>query len=242
MTDKAILIYPANYEISEPGADDINLSWPERYTSIIGGVRLGISGFKHLFASPFSSIIKLSAGGYLLNRGITGHCELYSQISKYTSEPVNINIRAVVIINKPRNEVYDFWRRFDNLPLFMNHLKSVELLDDDCSRWVLRLPSGVGSVSWVAEVVKDKPNEMIGWSSLPGSMIDTAGKVRFRDTPDGESTRVDIMVTYLPPAGGFGAGIARALNPMFKKMVEKDIQNFKHYMDIDYATDGVNYL
>jgi uncharacterized membrane protein len=222
--------------------NNINLNWPERYTSIIGGIRLSLTGFKHIFDSPFSSIIKLGAAGYLLNRGITGHCELYAQINKYTENPTNINIRSSFIVHKPRHEVYAFWRRFDNLPLFMSHLKSVELLDDDCSRWVLKLPASFVSINWVAEVVKDKPNEMIGWASLPGSVIDNAGKVRFRDAPDGNGTRVDVMITYQPPAGGFGASIARVITPMFKKMVEQDIQNFKHFMDIDYAEDMVTYL
>jgi uncharacterized membrane protein len=49
---------------------------------------------------------------------------------------------------------------------------------------------------------------MIGWSSLPGSIIDNAGKVRFRDTADGNGTMVDVMISYQPPAGGFGASIA----------------------------------
>jgi len=219
----------------------INLNWPERYTSIIGGVKLGYSGFKNLFASPFSSIVKIGAGGYLLNRGVTGHCELYAKIGKYTDDPDNINIRSAFIVHKPRHEVYAFWRRLDNLPLFMKHLKSVDLLPNDRSKWVLRLPTVVGSVSWMAEIVKDKPGEMIGWSSLPGSVIDNVGKVRFRDTGDG-NTRVDIVISYQPAAGGVGAGIARILSPVFRSMVEKDIQNFKHYMDIDYATDSINYL
>ena len=89
---------------------------------------------------------------------------------------------------------------------------------------------------------KDKPDEMIGWHSLPGSIIENAGKVRFRDGITGEGTRVDIVITYQPPAGKIGARVARVFTPMFKKMVEKDVLNFKHYMDIDYATDTLNYL
>jgi len=242
MTTEILIIEPVTSQIPEPDAEHINLSWAERYTSIIGGARLGLSGFKHIFSSPFSSILKIGAGGYLLNRGITGHCEIYDRIGKHTSHPVNINIRSSVIVHMPRHEVYVFWRKLDNLPLFMTHLKSVEVVDDINSHWVLKLPTGVASLSWDAEIVKDIPDEMIGWCSLPGSRIDSAGKVRFRDLIDGEGTRVDIMITYQPPAGGFGASIARVLNPVFKSMVEKDIQNFKHYMDIDYARDGVNYL
>ncbi len=217
----------------------INLTWPERYISIASGVKLAYSGFRHLFKSPFSSIIKLGAGGYLLNRGVTGHCELYSQIGKHTTGPVNVNIRSSFTINKPRAEVYAFWRKLDNLPLFMNHLESVDVLDGERSHWVLKLPTGVATVSWDAEIVHDIPGEMIGWSSLPGSIIDNAGKVRFRDTFNDHGTLVDVVISYQPPAGGLGAGLAHVLNPVFKKMVDDDVHNFKQYMDIASLEDVV---
>jgi uncharacterized membrane protein len=213
--------------------EKINLNWPERYFSIATGVKLSFSGLRHLFSSPLTSILKLGAGGYLLNRGVTGHCAIYSRIGKDTQEPVNINIKSTFTIDKPRQEVYNFWRKLDNLPLFMNHLESVELLDNERSHWVLKLPAGVGTISWDASIVKDKPGEVIGWSSLPDSIIDNAGKVFFRDTPDGKGTLVDVVITYQPPAGGVGASIAHVLNPFFKNVVDNDVRNFKQYMDID---------
>jgi uncharacterized membrane protein len=136
--------------------------------------------------------------------------------------------------------VYDFWRKLDNLPMFMNHLESVEQLDDTRSHWILRLPTGVGSVSWDAQIVKDKPGEVIGWSSLPGSIIDNAGKVFFRDAADGKGTIVDVIISYRPPAGGVGAGIANLLNPVFKNMVDTDVRNFKQYMDLDNSLQPVH--
>jgi len=210
---------------------DINLTWPERYISVAAGVKLSFSGLRHLFKSPFSSLLKLGAGGYLLNRGITGHCELYSQAGKHSLSPVNVNIKSSFTVNKPREAVYNFWRKLDNLPLFMNHLESVEVIDEDRSHWVLKLPTGVASVSWDAEIVMDVPYELIGWSSLPDSIIDNAGKIRFRDTADG-GTLIDLVITYQPPAGGFGASVAHILNPVFKNMVDTDVQNFKQYMDL----------
>jgi uncharacterized membrane protein len=242
MKTRTLILQPKKQQEPEIKEEPANLSWPERYTSLIGGAMLSYSGFKNLFGSPLTSIVKIGAGGYMLNRGLTGHCELYSRIDKYTSEPVNINIRSSFVIHKPRHEVYAFWRRLDNLPLFMTHLKSVELLADDRSRWVLKLPTGLNTLTWDAEIVKDKPNEMIGWSSLPGSVLENAGKVRFRDGITGDGTRVDVVITYQPPAGTVGARVARLFNPLFKKIVEKDVQNFKHYMDIDYAEDMVNYI
>ncbi len=217
----------------------INLTWPERYVSIATGVKLAFSGFKHLFKKPFSSILKLGAGGYLLNRGITGHCELYSQIGKKTTDPVNVNIRSSFTIKKPRIEVYNFWRKLDNLPLFMNHLESVDVIDDIRSHWILKLPTGVATLSWDAEIVHDVPGEMIGWSSMPGSIIDNAGKVRFRDSFDEQGTLVDVVISYQPPAGGLGASLAHVLNPVFKNLVNQDVNNFKQYMDIADEVDTI---
>ena len=210
---------------------DINLNWPERYISIAAGVKLSFSGIRNLFKSPFTSILKLGAGGYLVNRGISGHCELYSQAGKTNSSPVNVNIRSSFTVNKSRIEVYNFWRKLDNLPLFMKHLESVDVIDEKRSHWVLKLPTGVANVSWDAEIVHDDPGYMIGWSSLPDSIIDNAGKIRFRDAENG-GTLVDVVISYLPPAGGFGASVAHVLNPVFKKLVDDDIQHFKQYMDI----------
>lgn len=223
---------------TEPANDRINLNWPERYVSIAAGVKMGFSGFRHIFKSPFSSILKIGAGGYLLNRGVTGHCEIYSQIGKNTTDPVNVNIKSSFSVDKPRAEVYQFWRKLDNLPLFMNHLERVDVIDNERSHWVLKLPANVASVSWDAEIVHDVPNDVIGWSSLPDSIIDNAGKVRFRDTIDG-GTLVDVVITYQPPAGGFGASLAHVLNPLFKNMVDRDVQNFKQYMDLSEIDETV---
>ncbi|HVW94955.1 MAG TPA: SRPBCC family protein [Mucilaginibacter sp.] len=209
----------------------INLTWPERYISIAAGVKLSFSGIRNIFKKPFSSILKLGAGGYLVNRGISGHCELYTQAGKLSTAPANINIRSSFTIDKPRTEVYSFWRKLDNLPLFMNHLENVEVIDESRSHWVLKLPTGVATVSWDAEIVHDDPGYMIGWSSLPDSIIDNAGKIRFRDTVDG-GTLVDVAISYQPPAGGLGYSLAHIFNPVFKKMVDDDVQNFKQYMDI----------
>ncbi|MES2274809.1 MAG: SRPBCC family protein [Bacteroidota bacterium] len=210
----------------------INLKWAERYLSVISGVKVGLSGFKHLFSSPVTSLIKIGTGGYLLNRGITGHCGLYEKVGKTNTEPVKVAIRTSVMVGKPRMEVYDFWRKLDNLPLFMTHLKSVELLDNNQSRWALKLPADIAAISWDAQIMCDEPGELISWESIPGANLYTTGKVRFMDTPEHDTTLVHVAITYQPPAGVIGAWVAHLINPLFQKMVTDDVQNFKRYMDL----------
>jgi uncharacterized membrane protein len=121
----------------------------------------------------------------------------------------------------------------------MNHLERVDVIDSKRSRWVMKVPTGLTTVSWDAEIVHDTPNELIGWSSMPNAIIDNAGKVRFRDSEDGQGTVVDIVIAYQPPVGGVGASVAHLLNPVFKNMVDADVQNFKQYMDIENIEEPI---
>ena len=75
-----------------------------------------------------------------------------------------------ITINRPAFEVYAFWHDFKNLPRFMRHLESVDTAGGKLSHWVARGPAG-SHVEWDAEVVDDRPNELIAWRSLPGAQV-----------------------------------------------------------------------
>ncbi len=209
----------------------INIELPERLASVALGTKMAFSGLFRLFKSPLLSVIKVFAGGYLVQRGVTGHCEVYAKIGKTTIDPVNVNIRYTFTVNRQRQDVYDFWRKLENLPLFMSHLENIEAIDNIRSHWEAKIPGNIGNISWDAEIVKDEPGYFIGWQSLPGSTIDNAGKVEFEDAPGYQGTIVKVVISYLPPAGGFGAGIAKLLNPLFEKVVREDVLNFKNYIE-----------
>ena len=224
-----------------------NVAWSERYLSVLAGISLFSSGIKKIGKNPVKNLVKSAAGGYLLYRGLTGHCPLYSSMGKYNTTPLNVNIRETFTVNASKTDVYSFWRKLNNLPLFMKHLKSVAVLDARRSHWEVRLPANVGKISWDAEIVEDQPGSMIGWQSLPGSMIYNAGKVEFRDNPDGPGTIINVVISYTPPAGGMGTAVGKLLNPLFENMVRKDVSNFKQYVEIqnnwkagqDYTADDI---
>jgi uncharacterized membrane protein len=172
------------------------------------------------------------AGGYLAYRGITGHCDVYKLAGKRKLPDTvkNINIRTLVTVNKPREDVYAFWRKLSNLPLFMSHLKSVEVLDDKRSHWEAKIPGDVIKLEWDAEIVKEIEGELISWNSLPHASIQNAGKVEFRDA-DENGTEIRVVITYRAPFGDVGEGITSLFNPMFEKMIKKDVKNFKRYIE-----------
>ena len=79
--------------------------------------------------------------------------------------------------------------------------------------------------------MKEEPGYLIGWQSIPNSMINNAGKVTFHDALGGQGTELEVVITYHPPAGEIGAGIAKRLTPVFEKMIRQDIMSFKEYIE-----------
>lgn len=137
----------------------------------------------------------------------------------------------VITVNRGVEEVYDFWRNFENLPRFMRHLESVKTLDNGRSLWKARAPMGA-TVEWEAEMTEDRPSELISWRSLPGSQVRNAGTVRFTSAPGGRGTEVRVDLEYAPPAGKVGAMVAMLFREEPGQQVHDDLRSFKQVMEI----------
>src|SRR5690349_1073279 len=96
-------------------------------------------------------------------------------------------VEQCITIDASPEELYQFWRNFENLPRFMEHLKSVQCADETHSHWVVKAPAGK-DVEWDAEIINDEPGRLIAWQSLPGAEVVNAGTVRFEPAPDGRGT------------------------------------------------------
>ncbi|HEV9035762.1 MAG TPA: SRPBCC family protein [Puia sp.] len=182
-------------------------------------------------------------GGYLLYRAVSGHCPVSQALkARPRADGSNINIRTSVVVNKPRADVYAFWRRLENWPLFMRHLENVDELDGNRSVWRLNMP-GMDEIRWDARVVKEEKDAELSWHSVPGAPIESTGKINFSDTP-GDATRIDVLLSYRAPSGALGEKLSRLLTPAFRSRVEEDIRNFKHYFENigieDSRVDGKN--
>ncbi len=215
------------------GSGVVNVGQGERIGSAAIGAWLLSSGLNSLFKNPIKGLVNSALGGYLLYRGVSGHCALYSSMGKTkgVSNTSAINIRTGLIVNKPKDEVYAFWRKLENLPLFMKHLSSVTEIDSKHSHWEATVPGNIAKVKWNAEIVKEEQGVLIGWQSIPNSMINNAGKVMFHDAMGGQGTELEVVISYHPPAGEIGAGLAKVLTPVFEKMIRQDVMNFKDYIE-----------
>jgi len=221
----------------------VNVGQTERMVSVGLGAFLLSSGLGNLTSHPIKGLLRTLVGGALLYRGVSGHCPVYASMGKTkgVSHTQAINIRTGLIVNKPKDEVYAFWRKLENLPLFMKHLASVTEIDQKHSHWEADVPGGVGRIKWNAEIVKEEDGQMIGWQSIPNSTINNAGKVTFKEALGGQGTELEVVISYHPPAGELGAGIAKSLNPVLEKMIRQDIMNFKDYIETKHQSPANNY-
>jgi uncharacterized membrane protein len=146
------------------------------------------------------------------------------------SEARAIEVNKSLTIRRPVQEVYAFWRDFQNLPRFMNHLESVEVVDDRRSHWKARGPAGQ-TVEWDAEIVADEPGERIEWRSLEGSDVEHTGSVRFKTAPGERGTEVHVELRYDAPAGKLGAALAMLFGEEPRQQVQDDLHAFKQVME-----------
>jgi uncharacterized membrane protein len=214
-----------------------NISEAEKWISLAAGVGLTIYGISRTRRGGW---LLAALGGMLLERGATGHCRLYEAFNINTAGTGEDTRRALggsagvhvderVTINRPVEELYRFWRNLENLPRFMQHLESVERLTDTLSRWRAKGPAGT-VVEWSAEIINEVPNQVIGWRSIEGSDVVSAGSVNFDRQGSGQ-TKVRVRLQYSPPGGKAGAAVAKLFGRDAATEIRDDLRRFKQLVE-----------
>jgi uncharacterized membrane protein len=151
------------------------------------------------------------------------------QLSSYANR--GIHAKASCIVNSSPEEVYSFWRSFENLPRFMRHLEAVEDLGDGRSRWKAKGPAGT-EVEWEATIIADVPGEVITWRTVENSDVDHAGAVRFERAPGGRGTIVKVNLEYNPIGGVLGAAVAKLFGEEPEQQLNDDLRRFKQVVEV----------
>jgi uncharacterized membrane protein len=148
-------------------------------------------------------------------------------------------VQRTVTINKPRQEVYAFWRDFTNLPDFMDNIVAIELLDDKRSRWVVKAPAGA-EIEFVSRITEDAPGQLIAWETEEGADIRSRGRVEFLDAAPGRGTMVRAIISYDPPLGALGRAIAKVLQHEPAVQARHDLRRFKQLMETGEITSSAS--
>jgi uncharacterized membrane protein len=222
----------------------VNVGDWERVASAVAGGALTVYGLRK---RSMGGLCLALTGTCLLHRGVSGHCDTYSLLgistNKVGSSPEeavarDVHVEKAIVINKTPEELYSFWRQFENLPRFMTHLESVTCTGLNTSHWIAHGPAGK-QVEWDAEIYNEKQNELIAWRSLENSDVANAGSVRF--TPVGvRGTEVKVVLNYNAPGGKISALLAKLFGREPGQMIAADLRRLKQILETGEAatTEG----
>lgn len=216
---------------SEPEREQSgNVSDAERWGSLIAGGALILSGLSQ--RSLRGAVLAL-AGGSLAYHGATSEKSLPDRAIEAAGldKPIRVE-KTVAIQNKSPEELYRFWRNFANLPAFMNHIKSVTVLDERRSHWVADAPIDTDkAIEWDAEIVTERENQLITWTSVEDSDIDHSGLIRFRALPHERGTEVKMVIEYSVPGGKLASTLAKLFGESPEQQIGEDLRRFKMLME-----------
>jgi uncharacterized membrane protein len=233
---------PETYRSPPAGAPRLekNIGDTERILSLAAGISLGLVG---LARRRLKGLALTALGAGLLWRGYSGHCQCYAALginnakrNPAASVPARqgVKLDKTIIVARPAPDLYRFWRRLENLPQVMRHLKYVQSIDSQHSRWVAEGALGK-DLEWDAEIINEREDEMLAWASLPDGDVETAGSVHFRPLRNDQGTEVTVSLKYNPPAGKIGAHLATLLGEGLEEKIDEDLATFKQVMETGMA-------
>ena len=141
-----------------------------------------------------------------------------------------VKMEKSLTINRSPEEIYAFWRQFENLSRFMQHIQSVTDKGDGISHWVMKT-SHDRTLEWDARLIEDKPGQMISWQSLEGADVDNAGSVWFTPATGGRGTMLKVSMKYSPPGGKLGSMLAKLMGDGAEKQMADDLFRLKSLLE-----------
>jgi len=139
-------------------------------------------------------------------------------------------VGRTVTIDRPRSEIYAYWRDFSNLAGVMENVERIEVIDPRRSHWVVKGP-GDKTVEWESVVTDDEPDRLIAWQSVEGADIRNSGRVEFIDAAPGRGTMVRATIAYDPPGGVIGEWIAKLFQREPALQTRRDLRRLKQLLE-----------
>lgn len=171
----------------------------------------------------------------LATRGITGHWPLEGPVGGDET----VDVRATFTIMRPAVEIYDRWRRLEDLPDILRHVKEVQETEEGHTHWRAETP--VGEVEWEAAIVEERRPDILRWQSLPDSDVVHEGRLTLKPWRGGEGTQLDLRLHIGPNHQGRDGkerdegvvqrvrrAVAALVRPSLELEVVEDLRRFKN--------------
>lgn len=139
-----------------------------------------------------------------------------------------------IIVKGEVDSIFDIWSDFENLPNFMEPVKSVEKTGENTTHWKVDGPFGT-TIEWDAETTRFEKNKRIAWNSIEGD-IKTSGQVTFTELPQNQ-TQVTVTVKYVP-GGSLAESIFAQLFGNTEKLADESLRKFKSFAEEKQSEDN----
>lgn len=156
------------------------------------------------------------------------------EVRKHISASLDWNnatlVGRTVTIDRPREELFEFWKHLSNLATFMENIQRIDVIGEKRSHWVVFGPND-RPIEWDAEIVEERAGELLAWRSLEGADVKNAGQIVFSDAPGGRGTQVSAIIAYEAPGGEVGKLVAKLMGADPKVQTHRDLRRFKQLME-----------
>ncbi|MFU8804698.1 MAG: SRPBCC family protein [Bradymonadaceae bacterium] len=213
---------------AETQGGDGRLSGPRRFVRRVGRL-VPTMGGSALIIYGLSRRSRGGIGLAMLGGGIV--LRQIRQNLRLLGEVPMLRIEESIIVSRPIEEVYQYWREFENFPSFMANVEVVRSLERGRSFWMASVPGTNQTFSWEAQLTEERPNERLRWRSVEDADIYNEGEVFFRRLPNGGGTEVFVRMAYEPPTGKLGRGVMRFLNAVPATFVRDDLERLKRLLE-----------
>jgi uncharacterized membrane protein len=110
-------------------------------------------------------------------------------------------IDASVTIRCPVDQVFRFYRDFENLPRFLGDVIAIEQIDPTTSLWTIRGPLGIRT-NWTIRVTEERTNESIRYETVTSARLKTYWEIHFAS--GSEPGETEVREVMKPPLGRLG--------------------------------------
>jgi len=140
-----------------------------------------------------------------------------------------VALRSSVEIDRPLQAVFAFFKDFENLPRVVGSVRSITDYQDGRSHWEAYTPAGQ-PIEWDVVVTKYVPNSVIGFESVPGSVVDVRAQFRFTRISS-TRTRFDVETYFAPHVTGLGDAMRAIVTPANERRIMGDLDHMRFYLE-----------
>src|SRR5262245_14860099 len=142
-------------------------------------------------------------------------------------------IETSVTIQRPVEEVFEFYRNFKNLPSFLGDVMAIDEIGPSTSRWTIQDPLSI-RVRWTTRVTEERTNELIRYETVsPG--LKTYWEIHF--APGSAANETNVREVMRAPLERLGRAVLALIGKFPAEEASSNLHRLKELMETGRVTN-----